>query len=147
MLKSVGCFPQFPERSWSVMTGSEVSHDVMTRPEADRGGDRRHCVSRPSPSSLWREGPTCSKDAVVTTLCVLFPDWPKLGHRVKDEEGVRGETGDHRGRDHGEHGHGGDNDGGRGSEQDCSLQCCRDQMCGVTSYHTPHTRFKLMHIE
>ena len=64
--------------------------------------------------------------------CVLFPDYPKLSDRVKDEE-VRGETGDHRGRDHGEHGHGGDNDGGRGSEQQCSLQCCRDQMCGVTS--------------
>ena len=110
-------------------------------------GDRRHCVSRPSPSSLWREGPTCSKDAVVTTLWVLFPDWPKLGHRVKDEEGVRGETGDHRGRDQGEHGHGGDNDGGRGSVHYCSLQCCRDQMCGVTSHTTRHTRFKLMHIE
>ena len=93
-LKSVGCFPVFPERLWSVMTGSEVSHDVMTRPEADLGGDIRHCVSRPSPSSVWREGGQHGKDAVVTTLCVLFPDWPKLRHRVKDEE-VRGETGDH----------------------------------------------------
>ena len=95
------------------MTGSEVSHDVMTRPEADPGRQETLRVKTIT-IILVERAANMAKMQWLQHSVFYFQITTKLTDRVKDEE-VRGETGDHRGRDHGEHGHGGDNDGGQGS--------------------------------
>ena len=78
-------FPSFPERLWSVMTGSEVSHGVMTQTDPDPG-DRRHCVSGTSPASLWRAKVQWLQHwAPLRSASGILPGCPGLGEHVKDE--------------------------------------------------------------
>ena len=129
-------FPSFPERLWSVMTGSEVSHDVMTQTDPDPG-DRRHCVSGTSPASLRRAKVQWLQHwaPLLWSASGILLGYPGLGEHVKDE----GSGGDHRGRDQGEHGHGGDNNSGH----ICRLQCCRVSELQRSDVRLHHTRNSL----
>ena len=120
------CFPRFPGRLWSVMTGSEVSHDVMTQTGAGT-------LTRTSPGRqktlrvriitiILVESPTwhrCSDTTCSGGYCQVTPE-----SEIVSRIGGQGRPGDRRppGEDQGERREGGHNDSGQGSELDCSLQ-------------------------